>query len=377
MRQTKTIIIGGGASGLYLSSLLSKQHIILEQNSKVGKKILASGGGKCNITNKFISSQNYLGDAKFIDEILSNLSYKEVLDKFSDVKFNKIKNNQFFANSSKDVLNSLLKMCKNSEILTSTKVQSVKKLGDDFILTTNSGDFSCKYLVVASGGLSAKALGVSDIGYNIAMKFNHKVSTLNPALVGFTVQKPEFWMKSLSGVSLKGTLKVGSRILDGELLFTHKGISGPVAMNASLFWQKGECELNFMPNFNLENIRNSRKQLVSVLPLPRNFIKAYLKNFNLLDKPVSRFSDSEFEIIKNLQSYKFAPAGNFGYEKAEITKGGICVSEISNFCESKICKNLYFIGEILDVSGMIGGFNLHFAFASAKAVAKKLNSCAL
>lgn len=292
--------------------------------------------------------------------------------KFSDVKFTKIKNNQFFANSSREVLNSLLKRCLIGEILTNTKVKSVKNSGSNFILTTNNGDFSCQNLVVASGGLSAKALGVSDIGYKIALEFGHIVSPINPALVGLTVQRPEFWMKSLSGISVESELKVGDRVLRGDLLLTHKGISGPVAMNASLFWQKGECELNFIQNFSLLKARNSRKQLVSTLPLPKNFIKAYIKNFNLFDKPMREFSDSEFGVIKNLQSYKFAPAGNFGYDRAEITKGGVCVSDISFECESKLRENLYFIGEVLDVSGMIGGFNIHFAFASAKAAAKKL-----
>lgn len=374
MKKTKTIIIGGGASGLYLSSLLNYPHILLEQSSKVGSKILASGGGKCNITNEFLNPTKYLGDIKFIEQILSNLSYKDILNYFSDVKFSKIKDHQFFANSSRDALNSLLKKCKTGEILLNTKVLLVEKIDDFYKILTNNGEFYCENLVVATGGLSAKALGVSDIGYEIAKKFNHSVSVLNPALVGLTVQKDEFWMKDLSGVSIKAELGVNGVILSGDLLFTHRGISGPLAMNASLFWQKGECELNFLPNFNLEKFKNYKKQLITVLPLPRNFIKAYLENFSIIDKPLYEFNDSEFEIIKRLQSYKFAPAGNFGYDKAEITKGGIATNDISFNCESTISKGLYFVGEVLDVSGMIGGFNIHFAFCCAKAVANNLNS---
>ncbi|NLY04312.1 MAG: aminoacetone oxidase family FAD-binding enzyme, partial [Campylobacter sp.] len=272
-KYSQTIVIGAGASGLFLAA--HTPCLVLEQSSKLGSKILASGGGKCNATNEFISSKNYLGNALFIDEILKNWSYKDTLEFFNDVKFSKIKNHQFFANSSKDLLNSLIKKTTKSKILLNTKIIDVNKNGDIYEIYSENSKFRCRNLVVASGGLSYPNLGVSRVGYDIASKFGHSINTLNPALVGLSVQKNEFWMKSLSGVSLNASLKVAQRELKGDLLFTHKGISGPLALNASLFWHKGECEINFIPNFSLIDVRNSRKQLVSTLPLPKNFIKAY------------------------------------------------------------------------------------------------------
>lgn len=382
-----TIIIGGGASGLFLGSLLNSPNLtILEKNSSLGKKILASGGGKCNITNEKISSKYrltnyYLGDEKFINEILSNLNYLEVLEFFRFLKFEKLKNSQFFCKSSKDgktgskaVLNHLKNKITKLKIHLNTEVLEVSKNKDIFEICTNKGKFKCKNLVVASGGLSYKNLGVSDIGYKIASNFGHEIEPLNPALVGFSVQKDEFWFKNLSGVCFNAELEIveENKILSGDLLFTHRGISGPLMMNASLFWQKGKIKINFLPSFDFDKFKNSKKQITSILPLPKSFIKEFLNVSNLEDKQFFKLSNLEFQTLKKLQNYEFSPAGNFGYNKAEITKGGIKTDFIDKNCQSKLVKNLYFMGEILDVSGIIGGYNIHFAFACAKTVANSL-----
>ncbi|VYT07456.1 aminoacetone oxidase family FAD-binding enzyme [Campylobacter ureolyticus] len=379
----KTIIIGGGVSGLFLATLLNSTNItILEKNSSLGKKLLASGGGKCNITNENISFKKdllkyYLGDKNFINQIISNLSYLEVLEFFKPLKFEKVKNSQFFCKTgSKSVLNHLKSKITNPKIYLNTEVFDVEKNDDIFKIYTNNGNFECKNLIVASGGLSCQNLGVSDIGYKIASKFNHEISTLNPALVGFSVQKDEFWFKKISGVcfSAKATILQNNKVLSGDLLFTHRGISGPLMMNASLFWQKGKISINFLPNFDFYKFKNSKKQITSILPLPKSFIKEFLKNSNLEDKQFFNLLDLEFQTLKKLQNYEFSPAGNFGYSKAEITKGGIKTDFIDENCQSRFIKNLYFIGEVLDVSGMIGGFNIHFAFTCAKAVANYLKN---
>ena len=377
----KTIIIGGGVSGLFLATLLNSTNItILEKNSSLGKKLLASGGGKCNITNENISFKKdllkyYLGDKNFINQIISKLNYLEVLEFFKPLKFEKVKNSQFFCKTgSKSVLNHLKNKITNPKIYLNTEVFDVVKNDDIFKIYTNNGNFECKNLIVASGGLSCQNLGVSDIGYKIASKFNHEISTLNPALVGFSVQKDEFWFKKISGVcfSAKATILQNNKVLSGDLLFTHRGISGPLMMNASLFWQKGKISINFLPNFDFYKFKNSKKQITSILPLPKSFIKEFLKNSNLEDKQFFKLLDLEFQTLKKLQNYEFSPAGNFGYSKAEITKGGIKTDFIDENCQSRFIKNLYFIGEVLDVGGMIGGFNIHFAFACAKAASKAL-----
>ena len=372
------IIVGAGASGLFLgANLKGKKIAILEKNSSAGKKILASGGGRCNITNRFISAKNYLGEQKFIEQILKVLTPDQVLKFFSELKFSEQKQNQFFCDSgAKSVLSVLLKR-QNTEIFYNKEVLGAKKVDEIFEISTKSEKFRAKNLVVASGGLSYKALGASDIGYKIANDFGIETSTLSPALVGFSVQKDEFWFKELSGVSLKADVKINSKNesykFSGDLLFTHRGISGPAILNASLFWQKGRICVNFLPKFSEKNLINGKKQLSSVSPLPKRFLLEFLKNFGLKDRAFYEFSDEERQIIKRLFAYEFAPAGTFGFERAEVTKGGIKSEFLDENLQASNVRGLYFIGEVLDITGMLGGYNLHLAFGSALKVARILN----
>ena len=534
------LIIGAGAAGLFLAAnLRGKSVAILEKNATPGKKILASGGGRCNVTNRRIDASNYLGDANFVKNILKNLDFKDVLRFFGELKFNEQKQSQFFCESgAKDVLGVLLKRARQSgaQIFCSVCVKSAKKIladengeitdafsalnGDKFegscrndapnlqnvkqnldeifeVLSENGDKFYAKNLVVASGGLSYKSLGASDIGYEIARSFGIKVVPPAPALVGFTVQKEEFWFKNLSGVcfparillerapqksggesksysqSKSGDADVsadkfsvrreiiganlkqssdkyaplqtgdldsqkvvtlaasrqnseilelnlaaneatldknrdfyksgakfnasqeiefnGGEILNGDakaaksnqkkwikiagdVLFTHKGISGPALLNASLFWQKGLIEINFCPNFNIETAQKSKKQLSTVLPLPRRFTLEFLRAAGLSDKPYGEYRADEAAQISRLFAYKFAPAGTFGFERAEVTKGGVDTDALEADCGAKGVRGLYFIGEVLNVTGMLGGYNLHFAFACAQTLAERLNA---
>ena len=158
------------------------------------------------------------------------------------------------------------------------------------------------------------------------------------------------------------------------MLFTHKGISGPAVLNASLFWQKGLIEINFCPNFNIETAQKSKKQLSTVLPLPRRFTLEFLRAAGLSDKPYGEYRADEAAQISRLFAYKFAPAGTFGFERAEVTKGGVDTDALEADCGAKGVRGLYFIGEVLNVTGMLGGYNLHFAFACARALAGRLNA---
>nr|WP_315014015.1 NAD(P)/FAD-dependent oxidoreductase [uncultured Campylobacter sp.] len=533
------LIIGAGAAGLFLAAnLRGKSVALLEKNASGGKKILASGGGRCNVTNRRIDASNYLGDANFVKNILKNLDFKDVLNFFGELKFNEQKQNQFFCESgAKDVLGVLLKRARQSgaQIFCGVCVKGARKIstdenggiadafsaldGDKFegscrsdapnlqnvkrnldeifeVVAENGDKFYAKNLVVASGGLSYKSLGASDVGYEIARSFGIKVVPPTPALVGFTVQKEEFWFKNLSGVcfpaqillerapqksgddsksysqSKSGDADVsadkfsarretiganlrqpcdkpaplqtndlnpqkavtfatprqngeielnltaneapldknrefyesdakfnasqeiefnGGEILNGDakawkssqkkrieiagdVLFTHKGISGPAVLNASLFWQKGLIEINFCPNFSIETAQKSKKQLSTVLPLPRRFTLEFLRAAGLSDKPYSKYSQAEREKILRLFSYRFAPAGTFGFERAEVTKGGVDTDALEADCGVKGVRGLYFIGEVLNVTGMLGGYNLHFAFACAQTLAERLNA---
>ena len=372
------IIVGAGASGLFLgTNLKGKKVAILEKNSSAGKKILASGGGRCNITNRFISAKNYLGEQKFIEQILKVLTPDQVLIFFRELKFSEQKQNQFFCDSgAKSVLSVLLKR-QNADIFYNKEVLGAKKVDEIFEILTKDEKFRARNLVIASGGLSYKALGASDIGYKIANDFDIETSALAPALVGFSVQKDEFWFKELSGVSLNAEVEINSKNeshkFSGNLLFTHRGISGPVILNTSLFWQKGRICVNFLPKFSEKNLINGKKQLSSVLPLPKRFVLEFLKNFDLKDRAYYEFSDEERQIIKRLFAYEFAPAGTFGFERAEVTKGGIKIEFLDENLQASNVNGLYFIGEVLEITGMLGGYNLHFAFASALKVARVLN----
>lgn len=368
------VIIGAGASGLFLAANLKKNGIlILEKNPQIAAKLKISGGAKCNLTNRYISVQNYVSSGEFEPNLL--MDYKDLLEYFMKfgISFKEIKNHQFFASSSQEIINVLKNETKHCRVHTNCEVTSVKKENDIFKIYSNLGEFKAKKLIIASGGLSYAKLGATDIAMQIAKSFDISFTKLNPALVGLSLQKDEFWFKNLSGVSLDVSLTLNERKLSGDLLFTHKGISGPVVLNASLFWEKGKISIDFLPNFNL-NFKSSNKQLTSILPLPKSFTKQFLQNFNLPDKSPQKYSKNEREQISRLKNYIFAPAGNFGYEKAEVTKGGICLNELDKNLESRKIKNLFFIGEALDITGMLGGYNLHLAMSLAKIVANFLNN---
>ena len=358
-----TIIIGAGASGLFLGYLLKRNYLILEHNKEIGAKIKVSGGGKCNITNKILTPQNYRGDSEFVREIFKNFNNKDLLEwlKKNNLKVQELKKNQYFFSSSEVLLNFFKQKVKN--VKTNIEVLDIEKK-DCFIIKTNKGEFKAKRVVIASGGVSFKKLGASDIGFKIAKKFGHTIIPLKPALVGLTVQPSEDWFKRLSGISFKAEVKVDKKIFNQEILFSHKGITGPAILNASLWWDKGFIEISFLKDIK-KYLKNPNRQISTQLPLPKRFVKEFLKKINLEDKKVKLLNKKEIEKLKLLENYKFAPAGTFGFERAEVTKGGVDVNEIGFDMQSKNEKGLYFIGEVLNVTGELGGYNFQWAFSSA------------
>ncbi len=373
-------ILGGGASALMCAANISKKTncIILEQSSTLGKKLLVSGGGKCNFTNENISTNNYLANSEFISFALESFTPKNSLNFFKNIQtikrdFGKV----FGKNSSKEFLNRLIELNQDKKIVTSFKVCEVDFKNDLFEIKSKDSNYFSKVLIVASGSTAWPACGVSDIGYLVAKKFGHSVVKTSPALAPMTLQKEQFWMKELSGTSIEARVEVEGKILEDSLLFTHKGISGPLALNISLFWKKGTIKIDFLPNLNVLKLLKSggKKQLSSLLPLPKRFTKALLFSVNLNDLPLDKFSKEELaKIEETFHNYSFAPAGTLGEVKAEVLKGGVCTDEICpKSFESKLQKRLYFIGEVLNVTGMLGGYNLHWAFASGFSCAKRLS----
>jgi len=371
-------IIGAGASGLMSASFLHNKHIaIIDANPKIGLKILVSGGGKCNVTNKNISVDNYLGDKEFVQKTLNNFTNKELLkflDKFN-LQLEVRKYGQYFCKrSAKDLVDIFAKLTKHCHFFMNSKVFNVE-FKENFIIKTENQTIKAKKLIVASGGVSYTSIGASPIGYEIAQLFGHSVVTPSPALVGLTVQKEQFWMKKLSGISFNVSLSIENKILESDLLFTHKGISGPVVLSGSLYWKKGKIRLDFLPNIDLKKLldKKSKKLISSILPLPKRFVIEFLNSLDIEDKPIYKLKKDEIEKLQILKKYEFAPAGNFGFTKAEVTKGGVSTNEIDDITfESKLQKNLYFIGEVLDVTGELGGYNFQWAFASAVTMVKGL-----
>jgi len=375
--ENQIIIIGGGASALMLASLLPKQMaIVIESNTHVGAKILISGGGKCNITNTHMGAQYYLGDESFVSPSLKLFDDKALLKWLTKQGLEPAlrKETQYFCKeTSKELLSVLQKEARKQKIVLNEKVISVRKREGIFYIKTDKKTYSTHLLVVASGGLSFPKLGASAIGYEVAEQFGHNIVKTAPALVGFTVQKEQFFFKSLSGVATDVCIRVDKHKCSGALLFAHKGLSGPAVLDASLYWEKGKIEIDFLPNFSWKSIVNSKKQISSLLPLPKRVTKAFLLELSLEDKPYYMLDEAERKNLHTLSAYTFSPAGTFGYSKAEVTKGGVWTSEVdSATMMSKKEEGLYFIGEVLDVTGRLGGYNFQWAFSSAYSCAKSI-----
>lgn len=375
------LILGAGASGLMCAAQLGEkttlQIAILEGNSRPALKLKASGGGKCNLTNVEVDESHFLGDETLTKYALNVFPQKALLDYFQSGGLRPVirKERYYFCpKSSDEVISILLGRLSGCDLLLGTKILSVSG-SNPFHVTTDKGTFTAKKVVVATGGASYKELGASDIGLKIAQDYAIKTVPFSPALVGLTLQPKEFWMKELSGISFLAQIRVVGKVLEEDLLFAHKGISGPVVLSASLYWYKGEIELNFCPDFDLQKIFSEKKLISTALPLPKRFIKAFLEAIALDDKPCNRLNSEEREKLLRLQQYKMAPSGTFGLSKAEVCRGGVACSEIdSSTMESYAVKGLYFIGETVDVTGELGGYNFQWAFSSAVVAASAISS---
>ena len=374
-------IIGAGASGLMLASLLKESNILLiDNNNKIGSKLLISGGGKCNITNGKVKPNNYLGNQRFIRNIIKRFDQNDLLNWFGERGLKPVvrKNNQYFCEDSANEVVSIFKKEIDPKVITlQTEVLKVEKKSDKFEISTSKGKMTADKVVVASGGLSFPKLGATAIGYDIAKDFNHEVNTLSAGLVGFTVQPEQFFFKTLSGIAIDvkiGVEKEGlHKEITGALLFAHKGISGPAVLDASLYWQKGKIVIDFLPSLSIDSLKLSKKNISRSLGLPSRVAKTFLEVLNIEDKTSNKLSSDEWKKIEQLKAYSFAPAGTFGYSKAEVTKGGVSTDEIdASSMMSRKTEGLYFLGEVLDVTGELGGYNFQWAFSTAYVCAKNL-----
>ena len=397
------IILGGGAGGLFCAITAAKRGkkvLVLEKSNKLGKKILMSGGGRCNFTNQFINPHNFLSqNSHFCKSALSQYSAQDFISMVEahNIEYEERKHGQLFCiNSAKDIVEMLVTECEkyNVTIITNASTSSIEYSDRKYLLetiietkknTTNLYTQSNK-LIIATGALSVPTLGGSGFGYDIAKQFQLEVTNLQAGLVPFIfTDQIKNICENLSGVSHNVEVTCNETTFSEDILFTHRGLSGPVILQISNYWHLGDSiSINLMPSVSLSNhIKDIKKTspkllLKSILSnmMPKALV-AELENLfwmELANKPIGEWSNIQIEELGNtLNNWILKPSSTEGYRTAEVTMGGVNTDYISSkSMEVKNQQGLYFIGEVLDVTGHLGGFNFQWAWASAYAAGNDL-----
>jgi predicted Rossmann fold flavoprotein len=378
------IIIGAGAAGLFCAGIAGKRGrscIVIEHEERVGKKIGISGGGRCNFTNINTSPDNFISsNPNFCKSALARYRPEDFISLVESHKiaYHEKKLGQLFCDgSSEQIIEMLLKECKRGDVEIRLNCQVDKITKDQlFIVETNQERFESESLVIATGGLSIPKIGATDFGYRIAKQFGHNIVETRPALVPLTFdEKEQEEFNELSGISIDSIVSCNRKEFRENLLITHRGMSGPAILQISSYWRRGDwITIDLMPSIDIEEIlftdRNSNMEISNLLGnyLPKRFIKRWCELY-IKAQPINRYSNKELKEIANLiHNWRVKPNGTEGYKKAEVTAGGIDTRELdSKSMESKRIPGLYFIGEVIDVTGQLGGYNFQWAWASAYA----------
>lgn len=393
--QYDVLVLGAGASGLmtaYMAAQRGRKVLVVEKANKVGKKILMSGGGKCNFTNLYVEPSNFIShNPHFVISALTRYTNWDFIGLVCvyGIEYEERKHGQLFTlNGAKEILAMLLAECEKTglvDIKTNCEVKAITALDDQgFQTTTTLGYFETESVVIASGGLSIPTLGGSGIGYDIAKQFGHHVYPTRAGLVPFTFSDhfKEVTTK-LSGNAVDATLSNELNSFTEALLFTHRGLSGPSSLQLSNYWDVGQSfKINFLPylevlEFLMQKKKSQPKVLLRTLfaeHLPKSVV-AELQNLIWLEQAetaIGNLSDEKLQqIASRLQAFEVKPSGTEGYRTAEVTLGGVDTTEVSSkTMESKKQKGLYFVGEVLDVTGHLGGFNFQWAWSSAHAASQ-------
>ena len=388
MQKYDAIIIGAGAAGLFCAAEAGKRGrktLVVEHNSQPARKILISGGGRCNFTNKNIKTENFISNnPHFCKSALARYTSKDFIElvKKYKIEFYEKKLGQFFCReSSRQIVEMLLKEAEKSnvEICLNCSVKSVKKTSNDFEIETDQGNFTSKKLVIASGGLSFPKIGASSFGYEIARQFGLKIVETRPSLVPLVFAGKQSFEK-LAGISIDSNVSFKKISFRENILFTHKGLSGPAILQISNYWKKSEIiEIDLLPEIDTEKIlnenQNSKQNLVNFLSkiLPNRFAENFSSQ-NFSNKPLNQLSKKEIEkISRSINNWQIKFDETEGWHKAEVTLGGIDTNELSSqTMESKKIPGLYFIGEIVDVTGWLGGYNFQWAWSSGFAAGNSI-----
>jgi len=375
------IIVGAGAAGLFCAIEAGKRGrrvLVLEHNAQVGRKIIISGGGRCNFTNTGTKAENFISqNPHFCKSALARYTPQDFVElvKKHRIEFYEKKLGQLFCReNSRQIVEMLLEECRKAkvEIRLDSSVKNVFKK-ELFEVDTNQEELTCESLVIATGGLSIPHIGATDFGYRIAKQFGLKIVATKPALVPLVFQSDVLQnYKNLAGVSLDSIVSCGKESFRENILFTHRGLSGPAILQISSYWKNGDkISFDLLPDKNafdiLQNSRESRKELANFLSefLPNRFADVFC-DMVVTSKALNNYSDKELtNIAEKLHAWQISFKETEGYKKAEVTLGGVSTDELSSkTMEAKRVAGLYFIGEVVDVTGWLGGYNFQWAWSS-------------
>jgi len=390
LQKFDVIIIGAGASGLMCAMTAAQRGrkvLVLERSNKMGKKILMSGGGRCNFTNYSIEAENYIcQNPHFVKSALHQYTQWDfiALVESYGIAYHERDHGQLFCDeSAKDILSMLKSECDKAAVEFRTRCECEKVTHNKtdqyrYVLTTNQSEFCCESLVVASGGLSIPTLGSSSYGYQLAQQFGHHVLDLRAGLVPFTFSD---WFKALAennaGTALKVSMETNGHSFTENMLLTHRGLSGPVVLQISNYWHPGDLiRVNLLPDTDVYQLlvdykkQRPKSMLKKVLSecLPQKLIVDLGAKFwpSVADKPLAEIADAVLgQVAAVLSALQLKPSGTEGYRTAEVTLSGIDSDEVSSkTMQSMRCPGLYFVGEVLDVTGHLGGYNFQWAWSS-------------
>ncbi|HZV12328.1 MAG TPA: NAD(P)/FAD-dependent oxidoreductase [Candidatus Kapabacteria bacterium] len=375
------IVIGAGAAGLMCAIEAGKRGrsvLILERNKDIGEKIRISGGGRCNFTNVIAEHESYLSQNEhFCKSALARFTPQDFIELVSKhgIAYHEKKLGQLFCDDrSREIIEMLLEECKAAgvKIRTGVLVQRIIK-GELFVVDTEEETLQSASLVIATGGLSVPKIGATAFGYEIAKQFGLNIVPCKPGLVPFVLsEKDNEKFSSLAGVSIDAVVSCNKTHFRENILFTHKGLSGPAILQISSYWNPGDVvTIDLLPEVDILKILMGKRQekigVVNILVeyLPKRFVQKWCE-INELTQPLSTLSNKKIELIAHrLHHWEIVPAGTEGYEKAEVTVGGVDTNELSSkTMEAKEVPGLYFIGEVVDVTGWLGGYNFQWAWAS-------------
>jgi len=389
--KTDIIVLGAGASGLMCASLTAgggQSVRVLDHGPRAARKVLASGGGRCNYTNMNADASHYISsNPRFPHSALARYTPEDALE-FLDAHKIKYEVREagriFLTSSASKVADALVADCKKTGVKTilNAEIHSVGHDAEGFTVKTSKGEFAGSRMVIALGGKSWKGIGATGLGYQLARQFGHEITELRPGLVPFVLGDKGNPFKGLSGISFTGEITAGKRSFTDEMLVTHRGLSGPAVLQASSFWKDGGLvKLNLLPDVDalgwLTENRERKVELKTLLSerLPNRLAMAVAEHLGG-SAPINSYADKTLrKLAGKLSAMELRPGGTEDFPNAEVTVGGVDTRGVSSkTMESTITPGLHMTGEVLDVTGELGGYNLHWAWASAHAAGAALLS---